>query len=77
MTIDKLAVMMNNNFDRLEGKLDKVEGKLDKKIDTKVEELKSQIEGIDKRIDDFVVTRVKYDDFNKLTVRVEKLEKAK
>ena len=52
--------------------------KVEEKIDTKVEEIKGQIQGVNKRIDDFVVTRVKYDDHNKLKARVgfieEKLE---
>ena len=65
ITIDKLAIMMNNSFEKLEAK-----------IATKndIEEVKSKIEGIDKRIDDFVVTRVKYDEHNKLKIRVERLE---
>ena len=65
MTIDKLAIMMNSSFERLEEKMAT-------KID--IEGLKGKIEGLDKRIDDFVVTRVKYEDHDKLTARVEKLE---
>ncbi|OGI60020.1 hypothetical protein A2641_02485 [Candidatus Nomurabacteria bacterium RIFCSPHIGHO2_01_FULL_37_25] len=56
--------------------------KVEAKIDTKVEELKIEIEGVknqlvgtNKRIDDFVVTRVKYEDHNKLKDRVDFIEK--
>ena len=66
MTIDKLAIMMNNSFERLEEKMAT-------KVD--IEGLKGKIEGLDKRIDDFVVTRVKYEDFNKLKARVDIIEK--
>ena len=56
--------------------------KVEAKIDTKVEELKIEIEGVknqlvgtNKRIDDFVVTRVKYEDHNKLKDREDFIEK--
>lgn len=65
MTIDKLAIMMNNSFESLEGKM---------ATKTDIEGLKSQIEGVNKRIDDFVVTRVKYEDHNKLKTRVDIIE---
>lgn len=48
--------------------------KVEEKIDTKVEELKSQIAGVNNRIDDISLNRVKYEDFNKLKIRVEKFE---
>ncbi len=47
MTINRLAIMMNNSFDRLEEKMAtkedfaNLEKRMDIKIDTKVEELKS------------------------------------
>ena len=44
---------------------------------TDVEGLKSQIAGVNNRIDDISLNRVRCEDFNKLTIRVEKLEKAK
>ena len=65
ITVDKLAIMMNNSFEKLEAKM---------ATKNDIEEVKSKIEGIDKRIDDFVVTRVKYDEHNKLKIRVERLE---
>ena len=65
ITIDKLAIMMNSSFEKLEAKM---------ATKNDIEEDKSKIEGIDKRIDDFVVTRVKYDEHNKLKIRVERLE---
>src|SRR3989338_3119258 len=39
-----------------------------------IEGLKGQIQGVDKRIDDFVATRVKHDDHNKLKTRVDLIE---
>lgn len=48
---------------------------LEEKIDTKIEGLKDQIAGVGKRINDFVETRVKYEDHNKLKARVDFIEK--
>ena len=83
MSIEDLALSVNKGFKR-------VENLIEKKIDelaistakgfentaTKddIEGLKGQIQGVGKRIDDFVVTRVKYEDFNKLSTRVKHLE---
>ena len=84
MTMDDLAIMVANGFSGVATRFDKVEvdiKNIDKKIDTKVEELKSQIAGVDNRIDDISMNRVKYEDHNKLKTRVdfieEKLEKTK
>lgn len=76
VTIDKLAIMMNNSFDKLEVKIDTLEAKVATKEDLKnlEERMNGKFEGIDKRIDDFVVTRVKYEDFNKLKTRVSFIE---
>lgn len=35
--------------------------------------VKNQLEGVNKRIDDFVVTRVKYEDHNSLVKRVQEI----
>ena len=82
MTINKLAIMVAKGFENTATKEDlkSLETRLDLKIDTidlKVEGLKGQIEGVGKRIDDFVETRVKYEDHNKLKARVDFLEKTK
>ena len=69
MTIDKLAIMMNNNFEKLEEKMATKDDL--KSLETR---MNGKFEGLDKRIDDFVVTRVKYDDHNKLKARVGALE---
>ena len=64
--IDKLAASTLNGFNSIEARMatkDDIEG------------LKDQIQGVDKRIDDFVVTRVKYEDHNKLKARVDFVEK--
>ena len=69
ITIDKLAIMMNNNFEKLEEKMATKEDL--KNLETRIN---GKFEGVNNRIDDFVLTRVKYEDFHKLKVRVEKLE---
>ncbi len=48
--------------------------KVEEKIDTKVEELKNQISGVNNRIDDISLNRVKYEDHNSLVKRVQKIE---
>ena len=63
----ELLDSINRSFSKVENKIDK--------IDIKVEGLKGQMEGVNKRIDDFVVTRVKYEDHNKLKTRVDFMEK--
>jgi len=62
ITIDKLAAMVAKGFENTATK-DDIEG------------LKSQLEGVNKRIDHFVETRVKYEDHNKLKTRVDLIEK--
>jgi len=65
MTIDKLAMMVAKGFENTATKVD-------------IEGLKGQIEGVNRRIDDMSINRVKYEDHNKLKSRVgvieEKLE---
>ena len=75
-TLEDLANMVAKGFENTATKddLKDLEARMDTKIDTKIEEVKSKIEGINNRIDDFVMTRVKYEDHNKLKLRVEKLE---
>ena len=75
MTLDKLAIMMNNGFEKLEERLD---GKLDKKINEVKEEIKgvkNQLEGTNKRIDALAMNKISYEEHNKLKVRVDILEK--
>ena len=81
MTIDKLAIMMNNSFERLEEKmatkedLTDLEKRMNTKIDTKVEELKGQIQGLDKRIDDFAETKATKIAYKEVDNRVGFIEK--
>ncbi|MFA5792156.1 MAG: hypothetical protein WC884_03945 [Candidatus Paceibacterota bacterium] len=70
MTIDKLARMVAKGFQKTPT-IDDIKNMATK---TDIEGLRGQIQGVDKRIDDFVATRVKYEDFNKLKIRMEKLE---
>lgn len=79
MTIDKLAIMMNTNFERLEEKMatkEDIKGLQEQITDVKedVAGVKNQLEGTNKRIDDFITTRVKYEDHNKLKSRVDVIE---
>ncbi|OGI65597.1 hypothetical protein A2647_01705 [Candidatus Nomurabacteria bacterium RIFCSPHIGHO2_01_FULL_40_24b] len=66
ITNTELLKSINRSFSKVEEKIDAV--------DIKVEGLKGQIDGVNKRIDDFVVTRVKYEDHNKLKARVDIVE---
>ena len=70
MTMDKLAIMVAKSFENIATK-DDVKNMATK---TDIEGLKGQIEGVNKRIDDFVATRVKLEDHNKLKTRVGVLE---
>lgn len=70
MTLDNLAILMAGSFSGLEERLTK---KIDK-VEEDIKGVKNQLEGVDKRIDDFVITRVKYEDHNKLKLRVDTLE---
>jgi len=76
--ITKLELLesINRSFNKLEAKMatkGDVEG-----IIKRLDSVENKIDGIDNRIDDFVATRVKYEDHNKLKARVgfieEKLE---
>ena len=83
MSIEDLALSMNRGFKKVENLIkSEVDGlaistakgfeNTATKID--IEGLKGQIPGVDKRIDDFVATRVKHDDHNKLKTRVDLIE---
>lgn len=81
VTTDDLAIMVAKGFDSL-GKdikgLKKDVGELKKdmgEVKEEVKGIKNQLEGTNRRIDDFVITRVKYEDHNKLKVRVDFIEK--
>jgi hypothetical protein len=66
MSIDKLAVMVAKGFDNIEQKMatkDDIEG------------LKNQLEGANRRLDDISMSRVRYEDHDKLKARVSVIEK--
>ena len=63
----ELLESINRSFSKVEKKIDTV--------DIKVEGLKNQLEGVNNRIDDFVTTRVEYEDHDKLKARVSLIEK--
>lgn len=80
ITIDRLAMMIAKGFENTATKDDikDMATKEDlKSMATKddIEGLKNQIEGVNKRIDDMSINRVKYTEHNALVKRVEVLEK--
>lgn len=64
ITIDKLAIMMNNGFENLRKDVREI-------ITEETKGLKNQLEGTNKRIDDLAINRVKYEEYNKLKARVD------
>lgn len=70
ITIDKLAIMMNNSFERIEEKMATKEDLKNLEI-----RMNGKFEGVNNRIDDIAITRTKSEDFNKLKVRVDFIEK--
>ena len=77
ITNTELLKSINRSFNKMEAKMATKDDVKDMATKMDIEGLKDQIHGINNRIDDFVVTRVKYEDLNKLSIRVEKLEKVK
>ncbi|MEI7709552.1 MAG: hypothetical protein WCI76_02455 [bacterium] len=72
VTIDDLAKMIKEDVvDRMATKED-IKNMATK---TDIEGLKSQIQGINNRIDDISMNRVKHEDHNKLKLRVDIIEK--
>ena len=81
MTIDKLAIMVAKGFENIETGFEGIETRMATKEDIKnmatksdIEGLKNQIEGVNKRIDDLAVNRVKYEDHDKLESKVGLIE---
>ena len=74
----ELLESINRSFSKVEKKMATKEDleNLEKKMATKtdIEGLKDQIQGVNNRIDDISMNRVKYDDHNKLKVRMGVLE---
>ncbi len=70
----ELLESINRSFSNIEKKMATKDDIKDMASKTDIKNLENKIEGIDKRIDDFVVTRVKYEDHNKLKVRVDFIE---
>ena len=83
MTLDKLAVMIAGSFEGFEKRItEKMATKedlanLENRMATKddIEEVKTKIEGLGRRVDDLSDNRVKYTEFNSLKKRVDILEK--
>ena len=76
MTIDKLAIMVAKGFRGIEARMATKEDIKNMATKTDIEGLKGQIEGVNKRIDDMSMNRVKYEDHNKLKARVDFIEKS-
>ena len=76
--IDALAASTAKGFadTPTKAELKELETRMEAKMATKtdIEGLKGQIEQVNNRLDDISVNRVKYDDHNKLKVRVDHIE---
>ena len=71
MTIDRLAIMVANGFESVDKKFEEASRNM-----ARVENnLLYHIGGIDRRLDDMSLNRVKYDDLDALKKRVKALEK--
>jgi hypothetical protein len=70
----ELLESINRSFSKIEKKMATKEDIKNMATKNDIEGLKDKIEGVNKRIDDFVTTRVKIEDHNKLKVRVSILE---
>jgi hypothetical protein len=76
MTIDKLAIMVAKGFEGVATKEDlkNLEARMATKEDIKDMATKTDIEGINKRIDDFAETKVSKITYKELENRVQKIE---
>jgi len=74
ITIDNLAQMVARGFENTANKEDLKN--LEKKMDQRFEGVEGKIEGINNRIDDIYLNRVRYEDHEALKRRVKALEKA-
>ena len=81
ITIDTLAIMMNNGFESIKrdftGQMAELKKDIKEEITGVKKEItgiKNQLEGTNKRIDDLASNRVKYDDHNKIKTRVDFIE---
>ena len=75
ITIDALAIMMNSSFEGMEKRMVGVIREEIGSVKKEVEGVKNQLAGTNKRIDDLVTNRVKYEEHNKLKARVDVIEK--
>jgi hypothetical protein len=75
---EKLALMMGKAFAEVHDKFSGLKTELNVKIDgltTKVDAFDVKLTGTNIRIDDLAMNRVKFDDFQVLVQRVDKLER--
>ena len=77
VTIENLAQMVAKGFGGIEKRVATKDDlkDLEKRMDEKFEGIKGQIGGINRRIDDISLNKVKYTDHDALKRRVEALEK--
>jgi tetrahydromethanopterin S-methyltransferase subunit G len=69
--------MVAKGFDSIEKRMVTKEDikNLEKRLEKKIDNVENKLEGTNKRIDDLALNRVKYEDHNKLKVRVDIIEK--
>ena len=70
ITIDELAQMVALGFQDMGNKFKNV----DDRMDLLEERLVSRINGLENRIDDLVLNRVKYEDLVPIKIRIDKIE---
>lgn len=75
MTIDDLALIMAGSFSGLEERLTNKIGDVESGLKREIEGVKNQLEGTNKRIDDFAETKVSKTTYKELENRVGFIEK--
>lgn len=73
VTIEKLAIMMNNGFETLKKDISNIHKDVSD-INTRITGVENKLEGTNKRIDDLAENRVKIVEHNKLKTRVTLIE---
>jgi hypothetical protein len=71
ITVNDLAIMVANGFTDMQKQI----SELDLKIDGVEERLTSRIDGLERRIDDFSLTKANKSDVVKLDIRMTHIEK--
>jgi ribosomal protein S17E len=74
ITIERLAIMMNNGFESLKKEVREIIQEETKIFKNQLDGFENKLEGTNKRIDDLAENRVKVAEHNKLKARVTLIE---